>query len=192
MKSKIVAGVVGGDMHPSAQSEHEYPRDSEVNLRDMWEDDPVPPAPVKRPAKKDDTYGRAKGNTWGYQTSGRPTRKRCDKFLYTGPLETIPIDDIQDGIGRLRRFGIGLTTEVDAWERETAKSPYWEWERGPGGSLKMPEKQYYSQRQVARFRQWRSPGAMEGLIPTKVNDWVSDHFGIAIGIKILGHESSTT
>lgn len=53
-------------------------------------------------------------------------------------METVTLAEPQDVTGRLGRLGIGLKTEVEAWESET-----------------------------------------------KFNTWVSDHFGIAVGIKVI-------
>ncbi|KAF4435090.1 endonuclease exonuclease phosphatase family protein [Fusarium austroafricanum] len=132
---KVYGGLVGGDMNSTLASEYDDHRDPEIDLKDVWEDVPAPALPDLRPFYKDFTYGRAIGNTWGYQSKGRPYQdygSRLDKFLYTGPIETFPVGEGQDTTGRLGRFGIGLKTKV-------------------------------------------------GL-----NDvWVSDHFGITVGIKII-------
>lgn len=132
---KIYGGLVGGDMNSIFASEHDDHRDPEINLKDVWEDESAPAPSDLRPFYKDFTYGQAIGNTWGYQSKGRPYQdygSRLDKFLYTGPIKTYPVSEAQDTTGRLGRFGIGLKTKV-------------------------------------------------GL-----NDvWVSDHFGITVGVKII-------
>ncbi|KAI4115596.1 MAG: hypothetical protein LQ338_007835 [Usnochroma carphineum] len=87
--SKIIAGLVGGDMNAIDRAEHELHKASDVNLRDVWEDIPPPPIPALKPGQKDFSYGRARGNTWGYQSNGKREKKRLDKFFYTGSLETI-------------------------------------------------------------------------------------------------------
>ncbi|KAH7381931.1 Endonuclease/exonuclease/phosphatase, partial [Cadophora sp. MPI-SDFR-AT-0126] len=136
MKSKVVAGLVGGDMNAIDRSEHEFHRAIDVDLQDAWEHVPAPPIPARRGGRKDLTYGRARGNTWGYQSKNAKERKRMDKLLYTGSLKTVALDEALDFSGRLGRLGIGLKTDVDAWEEE-------------------------------------------------INAWVSDHFGIAVGVKVL-------
>ncbi|KAK0105032.1 hypothetical protein ONS95_004600 [Cadophora gregata] len=118
MKSKVVAGLVGGDMNAIDRPEHDFHRAIDVNLQDVWEDVPAPVIPVLKPFKKDLTYGRARGNTWGYQSKRSKNRKRMDKFLYTGSLEIVALDEPQDVTGRLGRLGIGLKTEIGVWERE--------------------------------------------------------------------------
>jgi hypothetical protein len=40
-----------------------------------------------------------------------------DEFLYTGS-KTFAVGEAQDDTGRLGRLGIGLKTEVEAWELE--------------------------------------------------------------------------
>ncbi|KAK5989642.1 hypothetical protein PT974_07896 [Cladobotryum mycophilum] len=129
---RICGGLVGGDMNSVDSSEQKIHQAPEVGLKDVWEDEPPPSSPVRKSFQKDPTYGRAKGNTWGYQSDGAKSRKRLDKFLYTGSIETVALgEEAQDVTGRLGRFGIGLKTRVG------------------------------------------------------VDDiWVSDHFGITIGIKI--------
>jgi tyrosyl-DNA phosphodiesterase 2 len=67
MKSRIVAGFVGGDMNVIDRSEHEFYKASDVDLKDVWEDIPVPPVPILKPFQKDFFYDRARGNIWGYQ-----------------------------------------------------------------------------------------------------------------------------
>ncbi|KAI3399715.1 hypothetical protein diail_5782 [Diaporthe ilicicola] len=129
---RIYGGLVGGDMnwvHPSEQNTNRAP---EVGLKDVWEDEPAPKPPVLKSFQKDITYGKARGYTWGYQSDKARPRKRLDKFLYTGSVETVALSEAQDTTGKLGRFGIGLKTKV-----------------GSG------------------------------------DVWVSDHFGITIGIKVV-------
>lgn len=177
IKSRIVAGVVGGDMNAVNRSEHDLHRAIDVDLQDAWEDVPAPPIPVLKQFQKDFSYGRARGNTWGYHSKQSRTRKRMDKFLYTGSLQTVALDEAQDVTGKLGRLGIGLKTEVDAWEEETMRLI-----KVRGMYVEKPHKEYYSQRQAAKLREL--PGRRE-LVHTRLNTWVSDHFGIAIGIKVL-------
>ena len=75
---------------------------SNVDLRDVWEDSPPPPIPALESFEKNLTYGRAQGNTWGYQSkddtwdypSNAKTPKRLDKLLYTGSVDTVPLTKI--------------------------------------------------------------------------------------------------
>lgn len=108
MKSRIVAGLVGGDMNAIDRSEHEFHKASDVDLKDVWEDIPTPPVPFLKPFQKDFSYGRARGNIWGYQSNKPRERKRMDKFFYTGSIETVALCEAQDVTGRLGRLGIGL------------------------------------------------------------------------------------
>ncbi len=66
MKSRIVAGLVGGDMNAIDRPEHDFHKAIDVDLQDAWEDVPAPPIPVLKPFQRDFSYGRARGNTWGY------------------------------------------------------------------------------------------------------------------------------
>ncbi|KAK7224008.1 hypothetical protein V2G26_012011 [Clonostachys chloroleuca] len=106
--NNIIGGVVGGDMNAIDRSEHDYHRAAEVDLKDVWEDEPAPPPPVLKPFKKDTSYGRVRGNTWGYQSARQRDRKRMDKFFYTGSIKTFAVDDAQDVVGRLGRLGMGM------------------------------------------------------------------------------------
>lgn len=103
-------------------SEHNTHRAPELGLKDRWEDEPAPTPPALKPFQKDITYGKARGNTWGYQSDrARRTRKRLDKFLYTGSIETFALSEAQDITGKLGRFGIGLKTKAildDIWVSE--------------------------------------------------------------------------
>ncbi|KAJ4859747.1 endonuclease/Exonuclease/phosphatase family domain-containing protein [Trichoderma breve] len=129
---RFYGGLVGGDMNSVDPSEHNTHRAPEVNLKDVWEDEPARTPPALKPFQKDITYGKARGNTWGYQSDRAKTRKRLDKFLYTGSIETFALSEAQDITGKLGRFGIGLKTKA-------------------------------------------------GLDDV----WVSDHFGITVGIKVI-------
>lgn len=114
----IYGGLVGGDMNSVDRSEHNAHRAPEVDLKDVWEDEPAPAPPASKPFRRDITYGKARGNTWGYQSDRARTRKRLDKFLYTGSIETFALSEAQDTTGKLGRFGIGLKTKVglnDVW-----------------------------------------------------------------------------
>jgi hypothetical protein len=113
---KIAAGLVGGDMNSIDKAEHELHKREDIDLKDVWEDVPAPPIPKLKPFQRDLTFGRAKGNTYGYQSDANRARQRLDKFFHSGALETIPLDEFDATTGRLSRLGLGLKTEVDAWE----------------------------------------------------------------------------
>jgi len=173
MDSRIIAGLVGGDMNAIDRPEHEFHKANEVNLKDVWEDVAPPPVPILKPFQKDLSYGQARGNTWGYQSDGPRSRKRMDKFFYSGLIETVALNEAQDVAGRLGRLGINLTTEVEAWEMETTKISI-----TPGKLVKKPHKQYFSEESAAMLQDKR-------VVHKKINTWVSDHFGIAVAIKVL-------
>lgn len=175
---KIVAGLVGGDMNSFDKTEYELHKRKDINMKDVWEDVSAPPIPILKPFQRDMTYGRAKGNTYGYQSNANRARKRLDKFFYTGALETIPLSEFDDTTGRLSRLGLGLKTEVDAWE--WISSP-WTFERGK--VVDKPVKEY---RPIDRFSsdQVRYWSERKQLTRVKYECWVSDHFGIAVGIKV--------
>lgn len=177
LDSRIIGGLVGGDMNPCDRLEHDYHRATEVDLKDVWEDEPVPPPPVLKPFQKDTTYGRARGNTWGYQSKAR-TRNRMDKFLYTGSVETFAVDEAQDVTGRLGRLGIGLKVEVDAWKYEMS-SPKIRYVRGK--AVETPSIEYVSEEGADILRELEVPGS---LTRGTTEAWISDHFGIVVGIRV--------
>lgn len=171
----VIGGMVGGDMNAIDRSEHDYPKATGVDLNDVWEDVPAPSRPVRKPFQKDLSYGRARGNTWGYQSSKKQGGKRMDKFLYTGSIETLAVDEAQDTTGKLGRFGIGLKTEVEAWETDKEECRVVK-----GELVNKICKHYLSERQVSRL-----PDRLRSsLTRTKIDAWVSDHFGITVGIRI--------
>ena len=171
--SRIIAGLVGGDMNAIDPSADEFHKASEVGLRDVWEDVPAPPVPVLKPFQKDLSYGRARGNTWGYQSSGSRNRKRLDKFFYTGSIETVSLRETEDLAGRIGRIGLGLKTEVEAWEAKPTKMRIVR-----GRCIEKRYTEYYSDQVAARMRHTQ-------MVRTKTTSWVSDHFGIAVGIKVI-------
>ncbi|KAI9769853.1 MAG: hypothetical protein M1840_003847 [Geoglossum simile] len=177
--SKIIAGLVGGDMNAIDRPEHEFHKASDIDLKDVWEDVLAPPVPVLKSFQKDFSYGRARGNTWGYQSNSKRERKRMDKFFYTGSIETVALNSAQDVSGMLGRLGIDLKTEVEVWEGETMKISVVR-----GKYVEKPYNQYYSEDQAARL-QYRETLSGKELVRRKANTWVSDHFGIAVGIKVL-------
>lgn len=114
MGTKVVWGLVRGDMNAMDGSEHELHKIDDIDLKDIWENKPLPAIPVLRPGKKDLTYGRARGNTWSYRSVNVRRRKRFDKSFYAGSLSTVALKEAQDVAGAFRRLGIGLKTEVEA------------------------------------------------------------------------------
>jgi tyrosyl-DNA phosphodiesterase 2 len=178
MEYKIVAGLVGGDMNLIDKSEHEFHKRDDIDLKDVWEDVPAPPISKLRPFQKDLTYGRVRGNTYGYQSDKNRERKRLDKFFYTGSLETVPFSEIHDVTGKLGRLGIGLKTEVDAWEWTLLP-----WTVKGGKFLNKPVKEYRPLYTLADERVQYYLERKE-LLQIKHECWVSDHFGIAVGVKV--------
>lgn len=113
-EGRVIGGMVGGDMNANDKSEHDFHKRPDIDLRDVWEDLPPPPPLRLKPFQKDETLGRNRGNTWGYQSKRKGACKRLDKFFYTGPLESVPLHEAQDVVGRLGRLGIGLRVETEA------------------------------------------------------------------------------
>ena len=100
-------------MNPISPLDMTCHKSSYIDLRDVWEDIPSLPAPCLKPFQEDLTYGRARGNTWVYQSKGARSRKRMDKLLYTGSVDTEAPREAQDFSGKIGRLGIGLKTKVE-------------------------------------------------------------------------------
>jgi tyrosyl-DNA phosphodiesterase 2 len=140
--TNIIAGLVGGDMNAIHNMEHTMHR--QVEIRDAWEDTVFANPPIPEHGKLDTSFGLLSGHTWGYQSKQMEwTPNRLDKFMYTGAIETTPLNETRKLGESPGRLGINLTTGVPL-----------------------------------------------GLQPLKPDEtvqkvWVSDHFGIAIGIKVI-------
>jgi hypothetical protein len=139
-KPTVIAGIVGGNMNAITLVEHTFHLNSNIALNDAWED--LPPPPPLKPFQRDFTFGRAKGNTCGYNALNYRGRKRLDKFLYTGAMDVVKmaskVNHADDGeiwwndslsvdarvnwrelwgsgldfAGKIGRFGIHSTTDV--------------------------------------------------------------------------------
>ena len=151
-----------------------------MDLKDVWEDVPALPVPVLKPFQKDFSYGRARGNTWGYRSNGKRERKRLDKFFYTGCIETLPLTEAQDISGRIGRLGIDLKTEVEAWEYKDTKVSV-----ARGRYVEKEINKYYSEDIAAKLRHKARRSDAKGMVRKKIHSWVSDHFGIAVGAWLV-------
>lgn len=169
---QIAGGLVGGDMNPISPLDMTCHKTSDIDLRDVWEDTPSLLGPCLKPFQKDLTYGRAKGNTWGYQSKGSRSRKRMDKFLYTGSVDMEALSESQDLSGKVGRLGIGLKTKVEVLACDRTES------RFVRGKLveKTREDHYDIHFDYAQMRY--------DCMRKTVDGWVSDHFGIVVGIRV--------
>ena len=171
--AQIIAGLAGGDMNPISPIDAASHEAEDVRLRDVWEDTPAPPIPLLKPFQKDLTYGRARGNTWGYQSGGPRARKRLDKFFYTGSAETVSLSEAQDLTGKIGRLGIAVKTMVEVWESERMEL------------LIIKDKPV--RKSVVRHVDLDSPRRQKFLkngVRKEIDTWVSDHFGITVGFRV--------
>lgn len=115
--SRIVAGLLGGDMNSISALDAVSHQAAAVDLRDVWGEPPLASdvPPTKR-GVTDLTYGRVQGHTWGYFNPKAHSRKRFDKFLITGAADTVPVAEAQDMTRDIGRLGIGLMTKAEVWE----------------------------------------------------------------------------
>lgn len=172
---EIAGGLLGGDMNHISPLDFTCHQTSDIDLRDVWEDVPYLPGPRLKPFQKDFTYGRAKGNTWGYQSAGAHSRKRMDKFFYTGSVDTEALSEAQDSSGKVGRLGIGLKTKVEVLASENIRSRVL---RG-----KIVEEFYEEYSDIQREHLLPDHG-YESYVRKTIDGWVSDHFGIAVGIRV--------
>ncbi|KAL8786740.1 MAG: hypothetical protein Q9195_008074 [Heterodermia aff. obscurata] len=186
---RIVAGLVGGDMNTISQLDAASHKAENVELRDIWEDISPPPIPQLKPFQKDLTLGRARGNTWGYQSRGPRARKRLDKFFYTGSADTVPLLEAQDLTGKIGRLGIGVKTKVEVCEYEQ-KGIY---KVGRGRWVEKwvtdhidPEREWRAD--LEKYPSYsdikeRHKNLLETGVRKEIDVWVSDHFGITVGLR---------
>jgi tyrosyl-DNA phosphodiesterase 2 len=140
--TNIIAGLVGGDMNAIHDIEHTMHR--QMGLKDAWEDESFAYRPNPEHGELDPSFGLLSGHTWGYQSKETEwAPDRLDKFMYTGAIETTPLNETRKPGWLLGRLGVCLTADV--------------------------------------------PLGLQPLKPdeTVQKAWVSDHFGIAIGIRVI-------
>jgi hypothetical protein len=83
-------------------------------------------------------------------------------------------------VGRLGRLGRDSKLRWKGWELETEGL----YPIVKGRLVNKPYKEYVSGEQALRLRD-RGLSSGQRLTRTKMEGWVSDHFGIAVGIRIL-------
>ena len=175
---EIVGGLVGGDMNHISPLDFTCYQTSDINLRDVWEDTPCLPDPRLKPFQKDLTYGRAKGYTWGYQSAGPRGRKRMDKFLYTGSVDTEALSKAQDFSEKVGKLGIGLKTKVEVL---ACKSTRFRVLRGK--AVEEPYEEYYDIQKEQLYSRFYL-GIGYACVRKTIDGWVSDHFGITVGFRV--------
>lgn len=170
--SRVIAGVVGGDMNAIDRSEHAYHKESQVDLRDIWEESQMI-------SQQYHNCQREGGGTRGHKSSQHGGSKRLDKFLYTGAVESLAFEDSPDCSERVRCFGAGLKTMVEVRELEREDTEVVE-----GQVVEKLDKEYVSEERFNTLKQLgflRSSRATQ----TKMEARVSDHCGILARIRIV-------
>ena len=180
--ASLVGGIVGGDMNLLSPLDQGCHQTAAIALRDAWEDIPPLPGPKLQPFKKDLTFGRGNGNTWGYQSRKARTRKRMDKFLYSGSIEIEPLDGLPHMTGKIGRIGVGLQTQTRVWECPES------YLRSAGkGKLREATRPIHFDPEArlpdltTRSGLFRPPQSIKNI-----DAWVSDLFGIAVGLRVRG------
>ncbi|KAM7210093.1 hypothetical protein V8F06_014524 [Rhypophila decipiens] len=171
----VIGGIVAGDMACKAMSEHDFHKTPEVDLKDVWDDVPRPPAPHTQSVSRV-TLGRYRGHTFGYQSNPayHPYHARHDKFFYTGLIETVPlVNEAEDIVGNFGRLGLGLKTEAEVWERRA--------EGEDRRNENVSAASYIGHETVLRAS---SSGKEHGCTKVKAEIWASDHFAITVGVRL--------
>jgi hypothetical protein len=109
-----IAGIVGGDMNVIEKWDHDTHPTHEADLKDVWKDEPSPPILFLKPFKKDLLYGRATGNTSGYQSDAARSEKHLDICFYMNRVEIAALSKPED-VTRLDRVGFDFVTEIEVW-----------------------------------------------------------------------------
>lgn len=170
--SRVIGGVVGGDMNAIDKSEHAYHKESQVDLGDIWEDSQII-------AQQRGNYQHEEGgDTWGDRSSRHRGPKRFDKFLYTGAIESLALENSPNS-ERVRRFGAGLKTAVGVWELEEEDV-----EVVGGQVVKKLHREYVSEERFNTLKQLGFLGSFRAR-QMKMDARVSDHCGILARIKIV-------
>ena len=155
---RLFGGIVGGDMNSTNKLDQTAHRRLDVNLQDAFQIR-FPP----RRGRNDKEKGQI-GGTYGCQPGDPRSGTRLDKFLYTQGLETVVLEDLKrvnhDIVGRVCRFGIGLTTEANVEHPEPATNA----------------------KQSPNTITDSSQGHTTTKSGTKI--LVSDHVGIAVGVRV--------
>ncbi|RSL52229.1 hypothetical protein CEP54_011030 [Fusarium duplospermum] len=171
--SKVIAGVVGGDMNAIDKSEHTYHKESQVGLRDIWEDNQM------IPQQHDTSRHEEGGGTWDHKSSQHRGPKRLDKFLYSGAIESLEFGVSPGSSERVHRFGVGLKTPVEVWELEREAT-----ESVGGQVVKKLHKEYISDERFNTLKQLGFLGSVKAR-QAKVHARVSDHCRILARIRIV-------
>ena len=97
-----------------------------------------------------------------------------DKFLYTGSVDTEALSELQDLSGKIGRLGINLKTKVEVLACDRKESRFVR-----GKIVEKTHEDYYDiQREYFKSR------IGYGCVRKTVDEWVSDHFGIVVGIRV--------
>jgi tyrosyl-DNA phosphodiesterase 2 len=103
-------------------------------------------------------------NAWGYQAPNECSARRLSKFFYTGMADAVPLLELRDRMGKIGRLGVGVKTKVNTWECD----------------IEPPDTLF----RVLSSGKSHSDIWQEGSIRKELVVQVSDHFGIAIGIRV--------
>ena len=98
-----------------------------------------------------------------------------DKFLYTGSLATEALSEVQDLSGKIGRLGIGLKTKVEVLACGMTRFRVLR-----GKTVEEPYEDYYDIQKEHLY----SHHGYRSYVRKTIDGWVSDHFGIAVGIRV--------
>jgi hypothetical protein len=117
--ANIVAGLIGGDMNTIYDAKH---------IQHMWmglEDarqDILLTISATKDSQLNSSHDRVSGHTRGYQSRMAKWMPNClDKFMYTGSIESIPLDDAYISEAKFKRLVIDLTVEIPLQVRKPSR-----------------------------------------------------------------------
>jgi hypothetical protein len=109
-------------MNSYAKEEDYFHKHNLVRLNDACEDVPPPPLPNLSPSNVTTPMAGLGGNTYGNHPRNKNGNRGCiAKLLHTGDLETLALSEPQNAAWTVGRLGIGLRTQVMAWENRSMR-----------------------------------------------------------------------
>ena len=97
-----------------------------------------------------------------------------DKFLYTGSVDTEALSEAQDLSGKVGRLGIGLKTKVEVLACKRTRFRVLR-----GKHVEEPYEDFYD---IEKKHLYSHIGS--DCVRKTIDGWVSDHFGIAVGLRV--------
>lgn len=155
----IIGSLIGGDLNIYHRSHSAF-----YDLQDAWEDDTLGVGKLPEHVCE---CPICRGNTFGYQpSSDKLGPSRPDRFLHTGSLDIVALTEPRDHSRKIGLLGKGLKTRITVWEKQHAGHHIHRGQLVPT-TFKMVYESY-----------------SHGAVSKEIDVWASDHYGIAIGVRL--------